>query len=165
MLTVALYLVLALAVGGVLFFLSVAVFGGGAPDDPARAADAAAPERSDLVQVAADAVPVGLRSDGPIAAADLQVLRLPVALRGYRMDATDEVLDRLAQELLRRDEQIAQLRAELDVRLGASAGASAGASVGASAGAPTAQPAGGPPLDPWRTDAVHTGAQDAQERA
>ncbi|EMY33473.1 hypothetical protein D477_014752 [Arthrobacter crystallopoietes BAB-32] len=41
---------------------------------------------------------------------DIDGLRFSVALRGYRMDQVDEVLDRLRSELADRDETIAQLR-------------------------------------------------------
>lgn len=123
MLTAALYLVLALAVGGVLFFLSVAIFGGSTPEtQQARAAadpeapggaGAALPQRSDLVAVTADTIPLALPDGRAMSAVDVDALRLPVALRGYRMAETDEALDRLARELTERDEQIEALRAEL----------------------------------------------------
>ena len=109
MLTLALYLVLAVAVGGVLFFLSVAIFGGSTPD----VARQAAPARSDLLEVAADVVPLALPDGRAMSATDVDALRLPVALRGYRMAETDDALDRLARELTERDEQIEALRAEL----------------------------------------------------
>src|SRR5581483_2976462 len=35
----------------------------------------------------------------PLGRADVEALRLPVALRGYRMDETDDALDRLGAEL------------------------------------------------------------------
>ncbi len=47
--------------------------------------------------------------EGPVVAADLDGLRFPVVLRGYRMDAVDAVLDRLGTELAARDERIAEL--------------------------------------------------------
>ena len=40
--------------------------------------------------------------------------RLPVALRGYRFAETDRLLDRLAEELDRRDAEIARLRGRHD---------------------------------------------------
>ncbi|MFZ3416984.1 DivIVA domain-containing protein [Arthrobacter sp. 3Tela_A] len=43
-------------------------------------------------------------------AADIEDLRFSVALRGYRMDEVDEVLQRLAAALLERDAALAQLR-------------------------------------------------------
>ena len=50
--------------------------------------------------------------------ADLDTLRFSPALRGYRMDEVDLVIDRLGDELRRRDEEIARLGAELpDPRL------------------------------------------------
>lgn len=112
MLTAALYLVLAVAVGGVLFFLSVAIFGGSTPETPRDSVEAP-PARSDLVMVTADTVPLALPDGRAMSAVDVDALRLPVALRGYRMAETDEALDRLARELTERDEQIEALRAAL----------------------------------------------------
>lgn len=40
---------------------------------------------------------------GRLRAADLDAVRLPMAVRGYRMAEVDEVLDRLRDELARRD--------------------------------------------------------------
>lgn len=124
MLTAALYLVLAVAAGGVLFFLSVAIFGGSTPQtepavppgDPGGSSFPLLdppPARSDLVSVTADTVPLALPDGRAMSAIDVDALRLPVALRGYRMAETDEALDRLARELTERDEQIEALRAEL----------------------------------------------------
>jgi DivIVA domain-containing protein len=48
---------------------------------------------------------------GPIGVDDLERVRFSPALRGYRMDEVDDVLDRLTEELGRRDEEIAELRA------------------------------------------------------
>ncbi len=54
-----------------------------------------------------------LPPDRPLARADVDGLRLPVAVRGYRMTDTDDVLDRLAAELAERDARIAELEAAL----------------------------------------------------
>jgi hypothetical protein len=43
---------------------------------------------------------------------DVDGVRLPVALRGYRFAETDLLLDRLAAELRARDAEIARLRGE-----------------------------------------------------
>ena len=45
-------------------------------------------------------------------AEDIDTVRLPVALRGYRFAETDILLDRLAGELRDRDAEIAHLRGE-----------------------------------------------------
>jgi hypothetical protein len=50
-----------------------------------------------------------LPADRPIRAQDVAVVRLPVAMRGYRFAETDRLLDRLAEELRVRDEEIARL--------------------------------------------------------
>ena len=58
----------------------------------------APPDRPDL------ALPAGeLRAD------DVAEVRFSLALRGYRMDEVDEVLERLAAELAARDRRIAEL--------------------------------------------------------
>ena len=57
-----------------------------------------------------------LPADRPLCRADIEALRLPVALRGYRMAEVDETLDRLAAELAERDARIAHLESLLDTR-------------------------------------------------
>jgi DivIVA domain-containing protein len=54
-----------------------------------------------------------LPDDRPLGRTDLDTLRLPTALRGYRMDEVDDVLDRLGAELAERDARIAELEAAL----------------------------------------------------
>lgn len=49
-------------------------------------------------------------AETPVQADDLQTVRLPVALRGYRFAETDQLLDRLAAELRARDAEIARLK-------------------------------------------------------
>jgi DivIVA domain-containing protein len=57
-----------------------------------------------------DEPPWELPPDGSLRADDVDSVRLPVALRGYRFAETDLLLDRLAGELRARDEEIARLR-------------------------------------------------------
>lgn len=89
-----LYALLAIALIGGLFMLAVRVLPAGeqiAPvvrDEPAWS-------------------PAPGRSMSP---EDVDQIRLPVALRGYRFAETDALLDRLAEELRRRDQVIEQLR-------------------------------------------------------
>lgn len=52
-----------------------------------------------------------LPPDRPLIRSDIDALRLPVAVRGYRMVDVDEVLDRLGAELSERDARIAELEA------------------------------------------------------
>jgi len=52
--------------------------------------------------------------EGGIESAALADVRFSPALRGYRMEEVDEVMDRLRQELERREEELAGLRALLD---------------------------------------------------
>ncbi|WP_223279728.1 hypothetical protein [Streptomyces sp. SDr-06] len=47
----------------------------------------------------------------PVARADVEALRIPVVLRGYRMADVDDVLSRLGAELAERDARIAELQA------------------------------------------------------
>ncbi|MFI9205202.1 DivIVA domain-containing protein [Streptomyces sp. NPDC053048] len=49
----------------------------------------------------------------PLGRADVEALRLPMAVRGYRMAETDDALDRLGAELAERDARIAELEAAL----------------------------------------------------
>jgi hypothetical protein len=48
--------------------------------------------------------------DEPLQAEDLVEVRLPVTLRGYRFAETDLLIDRLGDELRRRDAEIARLQ-------------------------------------------------------
>jgi DivIVA domain-containing protein len=59
--------------------------------------------------VVADVIPDGLPATGQLVADDVARIRLPVALRGYRMTEVDAVLDRLAVELELRDRRLAEL--------------------------------------------------------
>ncbi len=52
-----------------------------------------------------------LPADRVLGPDDVDEVRLPVALRGYRFAETDLLLDRLAGELRARDAEIARLRA------------------------------------------------------
>ena len=54
--------------------------------------------------------------EGLVHAADLEEVRFPVKLRGYRMDAVDSVLDRLGEEIAGRDARIEELEIALGVR-------------------------------------------------
>lgn len=57
-----------------------------------------------------DEPPWELPPERMLRAEDIDAVRLPVALRGYRFAETDLLLDRLAGELRARDEEIARLR-------------------------------------------------------
>jgi DivIVA domain-containing protein len=96
-LTIIGYLLVLILVGGVLFLLVSFVFGRG---------EALAP-------VPPDSVPVELPEQRPATAADIERLRLPVVLRGYRMHEVDWVLDRLAGELEQRDAELRRRDAEI----------------------------------------------------
>ncbi|AOP49941.1 DivIVA domain-containing protein [Streptomyces lydicus] len=80
-----------------------------------------------------------LPEDRPVARADVDAVRLPVAVRGYRMDDVDDVLDRLGAELAERDARIAELEAAL---AGAHATAMGGPAL-IQGGAPADGPGGG----------------------
>ncbi|MFE1321294.1 DivIVA domain-containing protein [Kitasatospora phosalacinea] len=58
-----------------------------------------------------DRLAVRLPQDRALSRTDVDELRLPMALRGYRMDEVDDVLDRLGAELALRDARIAELEA------------------------------------------------------
>ena len=67
-----------------------------------------------------------LPPDRPLLRADIDSVRLPVTVRGYRMLDVDEVLDRLAAELAERDARITELQSAL---AGAQAASVGGASL------------------------------------
>ena len=52
--------------------------------------------------------------EGDVTEADIQQIRFAPALRGYRMDEVDAVVDRLTEELRRRDAELEQLRRAAD---------------------------------------------------
>jgi DivIVA domain-containing protein len=54
-----------------------------------------------------------LPPDRPLLRGDIDAVRLPTAVRGYRMLDVDEVLDRLGAELAERDARIAELESSL----------------------------------------------------
>ncbi|MEU6388728.1 DivIVA domain-containing protein [Streptomyces sp. NPDC046939] len=92
-----LFLVAALVV--VVAAVTLAVLGGGdggaLPEEPP--------------QFYADPLP----QDRPLARADVEELRLPVAVRGYRMAEVDDALNRLGAELAERDARISELESAL----------------------------------------------------
>jgi DivIVA domain-containing protein len=57
--------------------------------------------------------PAGLGEDGPVTEAEVGALRFDTGLRGYRADQVDAALNRLAWEIGRRDERLAELEREL----------------------------------------------------
>jgi len=87
------YLLLTLVVAAVLFYLVVALLPSGLTVTPIR-----------------DNRPLELPPNRRLRISDLDRVRIPVSLRGYRFAETDELIDRLAAEIQLRDEEIAQLR-------------------------------------------------------
>lgn len=84
------FTVLTLAVLGVVAAVAVGRIGGGLDE-------------------AASSLPSEGPGPGPLTAQDLETVRFSPALRGYRMDEVDGLLDRLGEELRRRDDEIARL--------------------------------------------------------
>jgi hypothetical protein len=93
-LTLVLYALLAILIGAVLFVLAAFVL----------------PAGEQIAGPIRDQSPWNLPPDRQLGADDVETVRLPVALRGYRFAETDLLLDRLAEEIRDRDAQIAQLR-------------------------------------------------------
>ena len=108
-----------------LAFLAIAVVGGTAvlasgrtvpglrsgavPDVSGDGPESGGPGASAALAEPDPRLPPVLLPDHPVAA-DIADLRFSVALRGYRMDEVDEVLERLAAALLERDAALAELR-------------------------------------------------------
>jgi DivIVA domain-containing protein len=65
-----------------------------------------------------DEPPWELPAERVLTGDDVDGVRLPVALRGYRFAEVDILLERLAQELRRRDTEIATLRGEAPEAVG-----------------------------------------------
>ncbi|MFI0910035.1 DivIVA domain-containing protein [Streptomyces abikoensis] len=96
------FLLIALVV--VVAAVTLAVAGGGGDGTGGEAA---------LPEAVHDRMAWPLPAARPLGRADVEELRLPLALRGYRMAETDDALDRLGAELAERDARIAELEAAL----------------------------------------------------
>lgn len=66
-----------------------------------------------LSEAAPDRLDQPLPPDRALDRADIDTLRLPLAVRGYRMAEVDDVLDRVAAEIAYRDARIAELEGAL----------------------------------------------------
>lgn len=66
-----------------------------------------------LPEVAPEGLIDPLPATRPVGQADVEALRLPVVVRGYRMADVDDVLGRLGAELAERDARIAELETAL----------------------------------------------------
>ncbi len=66
-----------------------------------------------LQDVAPERLTDPLPATRAVGRADVEALRLPVTLRGYRMTDVDDALDRLGAELAERDARIAELESAL----------------------------------------------------
>ncbi|WP_371479687.1 DivIVA domain-containing protein [Kitasatospora sp. NBC_00315] len=75
-----------------------------------------------LPEAVQDRISARLPQDRPLSRTDVDGIRLPMAVRGYRMDEVDEVLDRLGAELSYRDSRIAELEAAAALRGAVEAG-------------------------------------------
>ena len=115
MLSVVVFVVTVLLVGGLLFLGGAALLGRGETQPPAEL----------------DRSPVELPADRPVGGDDVRALRLSVTARGYRMTEVDWLLEQLAATLDARDREIGELRA----RLGPAAPTSADPSATSSADA------------------------------
>jgi DivIVA domain-containing protein len=93
-LSLALYGLLAIVAAAVLYVITVRFL----------------PAGEQLAPSVRDELPWALPDDRRLRAEDVAGIRLPVALRGYRYAETDELLDRITEELRWRDEEIARLR-------------------------------------------------------
>ncbi|MFI9327317.1 DivIVA domain-containing protein [Kitasatospora sp. NPDC052868] len=75
-----------------------------------------------LPEAVHDRIAARLPQDRPLSRDDVDGIRLPMAVRGYRMDEVDDVLDRLGAELAYRDSRIAELEAAATLRGAVEAG-------------------------------------------
>lgn len=63
-----------------------------------------------------DRVPTGLPSSGPLQAEDLRKVRLPLAVRGYRMADVDALLERVAEQWDERSDERPDERPDEETR-------------------------------------------------
>ena len=96
------------------------------------------PRGEQIAPVLRDEALWSLPPERALLAEDVDSVRLPVALRGYRFAETDQLLDRLAGELRERDAEIARLRGPALPEAGAGAGIGQEAWAGPEAAAETA---------------------------
>jgi hypothetical protein len=96
-LSVLVFLIGVLVVGGLLFLAGSLLLGRGETQPPAEL----------------DRSPVELPDGRPVVSDDIRALRISVAFRGYRMTEIDWLLDQFAASLDERDAQIAALRARV----------------------------------------------------
>lgn len=93
------FLFLVVALAAVVAAVTLAVVGGG--------------ERAPLQEAVPERFDDPLPPDRPVGRADVEALRFPLAVRGYRMADVDDVLGRLGAEIAERDTRIADLEAAL----------------------------------------------------
>jgi DivIVA domain-containing protein len=99
-LSVLVFLIGVLVVGGLLFLAGSLLLGRGETQPPAEL----------------DRSPVELPDDRPVIADDIRALRLSAAFRGYRMSEVDWLLDQFALVLEERDADIVALTERLAAR-------------------------------------------------
>ncbi len=93
------YIIALVVVGSLLFLAASFAFGRG----------------EELAPVLPEGTPLELPDDRLADGDDLRAVRLSVAVRGYRMDEVDWLLDTLARQVDTRDREIARLRSVLQV--------------------------------------------------
>ncbi|MBC3842661.1 DivIVA domain-containing protein [Streptacidiphilus sp. 4-A2] len=118
-----------------------------------------------LPEVERDRLAAELPQERRLNKVDIDELRFPMALRGYRMDEVDDVLDRLAAELAHRDERIAELETALSAALDAPAGARPTAAVSAPAAQAPQSRAAQSPAQPEQSPAQQSPAEQSPGRA
>ncbi|WP_063774314.1 DivIVA domain-containing protein [Streptacidiphilus rugosus] len=64
-----------------------------------------------------DRLAARLPEDRPLVREDIDELRFPMAVRGYRMDEVDDTLDRMAAELSQREHRVVELESALAAAL------------------------------------------------
>ncbi|WP_436738778.1 DivIVA domain-containing protein [Streptomyces sp. BBFR102] len=89
------FVFLVIALVAVVAAVTLAVVGGGS--------------RPVLPEAGPETVVDAFPEDRPLGRADIDALRFPVVLRGYRMTEVDDALSRLGAELAERDARIAEL--------------------------------------------------------
>ena len=107
-----------------------------------------------LPEAVHDRIAARLPQERPLSRDDVDGIRLPMAVRGYRMDEVDDVLDRLAYDLEARDTRIAILEQEVAARWSAAT---------TPADEPAAHDGAAPPVEAPADDLPGPVAQDGEQ--
>ncbi|WP_063770003.1 DivIVA domain-containing protein [Streptacidiphilus melanogenes] len=117
-----------------------------------------------LPEAERDRLAARLPQDRPLSRTDVDDLRFPMSLRGYRMDEVDDALDRMAAELSEREHRVQELETALAAALASPGAAGSVAAEQRSAYQPTqVRPPAKAPAEPSVEPTVEPSVQPFAE--